>query len=97
MVMNYLQTYKDIKEKGMGLKQGLIKDGVIRLYKENTQDRGPSNDKTCYWNKNRNIVTNGATDTRQVHIVGAPTNMPTTFCQQQPYQQQPPVYQQPPM
>ena len=36
MVMHCLQTYKDIKEKGMGLKQGFIKDGVIILYKENT-------------------------------------------------------------
>ena len=36
MVMNCLQMYKYIKEKGMGLEQGLIKDGVIRLYKENT-------------------------------------------------------------
>lgn len=35
MVMNCLQTYKDIKEKGMSLEKGLIKDGVIRLYKEN--------------------------------------------------------------
>ena len=94
MVMNYLQTYKDIKEKGMGLEQGLIKDGVIRLYKENTQDRGPSNDKTLYWNKNKNTVTDGATDTRQVHIVGVPTNVPTTFFQQQPYQQPSPIYQQ---
>ena len=64
MVMNYLQMYKDIKEKGMGLKQGLIKDGVIRLYKENTQDQSPINDKTHYWNKNKNTVTDGATDTR---------------------------------
>ena len=38
MVMNYLQTYKDIKEKGMGLEKRLIKDGVIKIYKENTQD-----------------------------------------------------------
>ena len=63
MVMNYLQTYKDIKEKGMGLKQGLIKDGVIKIYKENTQDWGPSNDKTWYWNKNKNTVTDGVTNT----------------------------------
>ena len=33
-VMNYLLTYKDIKDKGMSLEQGLIKDGFIRLYKE---------------------------------------------------------------
>ncbi len=46
MVMNNLQTYKDIKEKAVGLEQGLIKDGVIRIYKENTQDRGHNNDKT---------------------------------------------------
>lgn len=45
MVMNCLQTYKDIKEKGMSLEQGLIKDGVIRLYKENIQDRGSNNEK----------------------------------------------------
>lgn len=36
MIMNFLQTYKDIKENGMGLEQGLIKDGVIKIYKENT-------------------------------------------------------------
>ena len=63
MDMNYLQTYKDIKEKGMGLKQWLIKDGVIKLYKENTQDQGPSNEKTHYENKNKNIVIDGVTDT----------------------------------
>ena len=85
MVMNNLQTYKDIKEKGMGLEQGLIMDGVIRLYKENTQDWGLSNEKTRYWNKNKNTVTDGATDTRQVHIFGAATNVPTTFYQQKPY------------
>ena len=63
MVMIYLQTYKDIKEKGMGLEQGLIKDGVIKIYKENTKDRGPCNDKPSYWNKNKNIVIDGITDT----------------------------------
>ena len=31
MIMNFLQTYKDIKEKGMILDQGLIKDGVIKI------------------------------------------------------------------
>ena len=91
MVMNYLQTYKDIKEKGMGLEQGLIKYGVIKLYKENTQDWGLSNDKTRYWNKNKNMVTDGATDTQKVHIIGQTTNIPTTFCQQKPYQKQPPM------
>ena len=35
MVMIFLQKYEDIKENGMGLEQGLIKDGVIKLYKEN--------------------------------------------------------------
>ena len=78
--------YKDIKQKGMGLKQGLIKDGVIRLYKENTQDQGSSNEKTWYWNKNKITVTDGATNTWQVHIFGVATNVPTMFCQQQPYQ-----------
>ena len=34
MTMNCLQTYKDIKEKGMILEQGLIKDGIIKIYKE---------------------------------------------------------------
>ena len=97
MVMNYLQTYKDIKEKGMSLEKGLIKDGVIRLYKESTQDHSSNNNKSQYWNKNKNTITDGATDTRQVHIVGAATNVPNTPCQQQTYQQQSPTYQQPPM
>ena len=39
MIMNYLQIYKDIKEKGMFLEQGLIKDGVIKIYKERNQDQ----------------------------------------------------------
>ena len=38
MIMNFLQTYKDIKEKGMILEKGLIKDGVIKIYKESNQD-----------------------------------------------------------
>ena len=45
IVINFLQTYKDIKENGMGLEKGLIKDGVINIYKENTQDWGQYNDK----------------------------------------------------
>ena len=40
MIMNFLPTYKDIKEKGMSLEKGLIKDDVITIYKENTQDQG---------------------------------------------------------
>ena len=63
MVMNYLQTYKDIKEKGMELEQGLIKDVVIKLYKENTQNQGPRNEKTQYWNKNKNTMIVGVIDT----------------------------------
>ena len=42
-------------------------------------------------------MTDGATETRQVHIFGVATNVPTTFCQQQSHQQQPPMYHQPPM
>ena len=71
MTMNCLQTYKDIKEKGMILEQGLIKDGIIKIYKETNQDRTHSNDKSRYWNKNKNMVTDGATDTRHINILGA--------------------------
>ena len=36
-VMNYLQTYKEIKEKHMGLEQGIINNGIIEIYKENNE------------------------------------------------------------
>ena len=39
MIMNCLQTYRDIKEKGMILEQGLIKDGFIKIYKESNQEK----------------------------------------------------------
>ena len=69
MTMNYLQTYKDIKEKGMILEQGLIKDGVVKIYKEANQNQTPSNDKSRYWNKNKHVAIDGVTDTRHVNIV----------------------------
>ena len=69
--MNCLQTYKDIKEKGMILEQGLVKYGVIKIYKEKNQEWTHSNDKSWYWNKNKNIVTHGATDTWHINIVFA--------------------------
>ena len=34
MIMNLLQAYKDIKEKGMGLEWGIINDGVIKSTKK---------------------------------------------------------------
>ena len=71
MTMNCLQTYKDIKQKGMILEQGLIKDGIIKIYKKTSQDQSYSNDKSQYCNKNMNIVTDGATDTRHINILGA--------------------------
>ena len=46
MIMNYLQTYKEIKENGMILKQGLIKDGVIKIYKERNQHQTHSKEKS---------------------------------------------------
>ena len=52
----------------MILEQGLIKDGVIKIYKESNQDQTHSNDKSWYWNKNNTIVTNGAIDTRYINI-----------------------------
>ncbi|MDF3686227.1 hypothetical protein [Enterobacter hormaechei] len=64
MTMNCLQTYKDIKEKGMILEQGLIKDGVVKIYKEANQNQSHSNDKSRYWNKNKHVATDGVTDTR---------------------------------
>ena len=51
MIMNCLQTYKDIKEKGIILEQGLIK-----IYKENNQGKTQPNKKSRYWNKNKHIV-----------------------------------------
>ena len=71
MIMNSLQTYKDNKEKGMILEQGLIKDGVIKIYKESNQDWTHSNDKSWYWNKKKNTVTDGAIGTWHINIVGA--------------------------
>lgn len=47
----------------MGLKQGLIKDGVIKIYKENTPDQAPYNDKPWYWKKNKNSITDSTTNT----------------------------------
>ena len=55
----------------MILEQGLIKDGVIKIYKETNQDQTHSNEKSRYWNKNKNTVTYGATDTRHINILGA--------------------------
>lgn len=42
----------------------MLRDGAIKIYKENTQDRVQSNDKPWYWNKNKNTATDGATNTR---------------------------------
>ena len=66
MVMNFLETYKDIKEKGIILEQGLIKYGVIKIYKEKNQDRTQSNDKSRYWNNNKHTRIDSAIDTRHV-------------------------------
>ena len=74
MTMNCLQTYKDIKEKGMILEQGLIKDGVVKIYKEANQNQTHSNDKSRYWKKNKHVATDGVTDTRHVNIVGPSQN-----------------------
>ena len=71
MIMNFLQNYKDIKVKGMILEKGLIKYGVIKIYKENNQDQTQSHEKPQYWNKNKNTVIDGATDTRHISMVGA--------------------------
>lgn len=88
MVMNYLRTYKDIKEKGMILEQRLIKDGVVKIYKDSNQDRSQSNDKSCYWNNNKHIVMDGVTNTRHVNIIGPTPNKSNTSYQQN-YQQAP--------
>ena len=47
----------------MILEQGLIKDGVIKIYKESNQDQTQSHEKPRYWNKNKNTVIYGATNT----------------------------------
>ena len=86
MTMNCLQTYKDINDKGIILEQGLMKDGFINLYKENTHDKTQSNDKFWYWNKNKHTVTDGATNTHHVNVVGTTPSISNT-----PYQQ---TYQQ---
>ena len=39
MVMNFLETYKDIKEKGIILEQGLMKNGIIKIYKEKNHEK----------------------------------------------------------
>lgn len=69
MSMNFLQTYKDIKEKGMILEQGLIKDGVVKIYKEANQNQSHSNDKSRYWNENKHVATDGVTNTRHVNTI----------------------------
>ena len=91
MTMNYLQSYKDIKEKGMILEKRLIKDGIIKIYKETNQDRTHSNDKSQYQNKNKNTVTDSATDTRHINILGATQQLSyqQSAPPQQHYQQNP--------
>ena len=69
----------------MILEQGLIKDGLIKIYKKSNQDRTQSNDKPGYWNKNKHTMKNCAIDTWHVNIVGTTSNAP--YQQQPPYQQ----------
>lgn len=97
MQMNFIQTYQDIKGKGMDIKRGHLDDGAIKHYKESSQDR-PNNDRSRYWNKIKNVVTDGATNTKHVQVIVISPNPPLpTYQQQAPtYQQLVPTYQQSP-
>ena len=45
--MNYIQTYHDIRTKGMDLERGLVEEGTIKHYKESQHDKH-NNDRSRY-------------------------------------------------
>lgn len=88
MRMNCIQTYQDIKSKWINIERGLLDEGAIRHHKDDSHNKS-SNDKPCYWNHNKNVVTDGTIDTKHIQIIVAgPTPIPS-------YQQQPQTHQQP--
>lgn len=97
MHMKYIQTYQDIRIKDMDLERGLVEDGAIKHYKESQLDRG-NNDHSRYWKKKKNVITDGATDTKHVQIVmEGPQESTPTYQQPQHYPHNSPAqaYQQP--
>lgn len=64
--------------KGPFIKQALIDEGIIKLYKEYSDK--PSNDKQRYWKKNKNVVGDGVTNSKTVQmIVPAKPPPPQTY------------------
>ncbi|GLJ28481.1 hypothetical protein SUGI_0560290 [Cryptomeria japonica] len=55
--------------KGSSVKKALIDEGIINLYKE-CFDK-PNNVKKRYWNKNKNVVGDGVTNSKMIQMIVA--------------------------
>lgn len=82
--LNCAATFKDMMTKGPSVEQALIDEGIIKLYKESFDK--PSGDRKRYWNKNKNVVGDGITNSKIVQMVMA-TKPPLaqTYFNQQSY------------
>lgn len=64
--LHCVTTFAEVVEKGPILEHALVAKGHIKIY---NQDKERSfNDKPCFWNKNKNAVNDGVTDTKHVHV-----------------------------
>lgn len=65
--LNYASAFKDVMSKGPLVEQDLIDEGIIKLYKEYSNK--PSHKKQWYWNKNKNVVGDGVTDSKILQMI----------------------------
>lgn len=73
--LNCTSTFKDIMTKGPSVEKALINEGVIKLYKDYFDKS--NHDKQRYWNKNKNVVGDGVTNSKIVQMIVAAKPPPT--------------------
>jgi len=61
-------TFDEIIEKCVTIKKELIEKGLVKIYNLNDNNK-PSNDKPKFWAKNKNIIGDGATNSKFIQIV----------------------------
>jgi len=68
-------TFDELVSKGVIIERALIAKGTIKIFRDNKDSPQNSNDKSRFWNKNKNVVNDGIVDTKNIQTMRAPINI----------------------
>jgi len=79
-------TFDELVSKGTIIERALIAKGTIKIFRDNKDYPQNFNDKSHFWNKNKNVVNDGVVDAKNIQTMKAPINIQVASTTTQPFQ-----------